>query len=147
MIGSNPPSVTSGDRTRAGVELARVLLEFEAVHLVNIFARSSYRSGGLSELGGSPDGWLAARPAMDAGLGMASGVLLAYGVQTPSGAARRFFDEQVRWLEGRIQERGIPTWWVGGAPRHPSRWQRHTFRTYPGKRYREALAISLERRS
>lgn len=58
-----------GSLREAGVVLARALLEFQAVHLVAIFARASYRSGGLSELDGSPEGWVEARPAMDAGLG------------------------------------------------------------------------------
>lgn len=143
MIGSNPPSQTSGARTRARVDLAREVLGFEEARLVNLFALPSYRSGGLSELGGTPEGWLAARDKITDGLGRAAAVLLAYGMQTPSGPARVHFRDQVAWLDERISEYNLPTWWVGGAPRHPSRWQRYTWREFPGVTFEEALAKSL----
>jgi len=69
-------------------------------------------------------------------------VLLAYGTQEPSGEARAHHREQVRWLDGQIEERALSKWWVGGSARHPSRWQRYTFRELPGIEFREALERS-----
>lgn len=146
VVGSNPPSQTSGERTRRRVELARQILGFDEASLVNLFAMSSYRNDGLRELGGSPEGWLAARDAIDHGMRVAGAVVLAYGTQAPSGPARPHFRDQVAWLEERISSQQLPTWWVGGAPRHPSRWHRHTSRQHRGLDFADALRISLSRR-
>lgn len=142
-IGSNPPSQTSGARTLARLDLARHILGFDSVRIVNLFALPSYRSGGLSELGDTPEGWLTARDDMAESLGQAEAVLLAYGVQIPSGPARHHFRDQVAWLEGQIGEQNLPTWWVGSAPRHPTRWQRHTWREFSNMEFEEALKKSL----
>lgn len=146
VIGCNPPSRTSGQRTLARVEQARVILGFESVLIANLFALPSFRSGGLSELGREPVGWHRARSAMVDALSEANGVLLAYGTQEPSGSAREHFRDQVAWLDHEIETRCLPTWWVGCAPRHPSRWQRYTSRVHPGLSYDEALRESLSRR-
>lgn len=143
MIGSNPPSQTSGARTLARVEMAREVLGFERVRLANLFTLPSYRSGGLSELGATPEGWQAARAEMEQALGAASAVLLAYGVGEPTGSARAYFREQVAWLNAQIDRRDLPTWWVGGAPRHPSRWQRYTWRAYPDLAFPEGLRAAF----
>lgn len=147
VIGSNPPSQTSGARTLARVDLAREVLGFQEVRLVNLFALPSYRSGGLSELGGTPEGWLAARDDLVEGLDQSEAVLLAYGTQVPSGPAREHFREQVAWLDERMSEHSLPVWWVGGAPHHPSRWQRYTSREFSGIAFEQALLQSLVRRS
>ena len=55
VVGSNPPSQTSGQRTLARVEQARIVLGFERVVVANLFALPTYRSGGVSELGQVPD--------------------------------------------------------------------------------------------
>lgn len=123
--------------------MAREVLRFESVRLANLFALPSYRSGGLSELGATPEGWLAARAEMEQALGEASAVLLAYGVGEPTGQARAYFREQVAWLNERIEQHGLPTWWVGGAPRHPSRWQRYTWRAHPDSAFGDALGSAL----
>lgn len=147
VVGSNPPSQTSGERTLRRVEVARQILGFDEARLVNLFAMPSYRSSGLGELGGSPEGWLAARGALDHGIMVAEAVVLAYGTQIPSGPARPHFRDQVAWLEERIATQQLPTWWVGGAPRHPSRWHRHTSRHHHGLDFTDALRISLVKRA
>lgn len=139
VVGSNPPSQTSGERTLARVEQARTILGFEKVVLANLFSLPTYRSGGVSELGQVPDGWLTARAGLQEALEDCSGVLLAYGVGEPVGAARTLHREQVKWLDAEIEQRALPTWWVGGAPRHPSRWQRFTWRACAGQKFTEAL--------
>ncbi|TBT85384.1 DUF1643 domain-containing protein [Propioniciclava sinopodophylli] len=143
VIGSNPPAETSGQRTLARVQQVATILDFEEAVLANLFALPTYRSGGIADLGRSPDGWLDARSALVSGLDDCDGVLLAYGTQEPSGEARAHHREQVRWLDEQIEDRSLPTWWVGGAPRHPSRWQRYTWRELPGVEFREALERSL----
>lgn len=146
VVGSNPPSQTSGQRTWGRVEQARVILGLEEARLVNLFAIPSYRSSEVSELGVEPDAWLAARTDLEVGLSSADGVLLAYGTRPPDGLARQYFREQVDWLDRRIDALGLPSWWVGGAPRHPSRWQRYTWREFPGMAYPDALRLALGKR-
>ncbi len=143
-VGSNPPSRTSGLRTLNRLQQARDVLEFDDVRLANLFSTASYRSGEVSELGVNPEGWLTARRLLEEELEDAAAVLLAYGTQTPLGPARLHFREQLAWLGTRLVAQGTPTWWVGGAPRHPSRWQRYTHRAYPDLTYSEALSLSIE---
>lgn len=143
VVGSNPPAQTSGQRTLARVQQAATILGFEQAVLANLFAFPTYRSGGIADLGRTPDGWLDARSALASGLDDCDGVLLAYGTQEPSGEARAHHREQARWLDEQIEDRGLQTWWVGGAPRHPSRWQRYTWRELPGIEFRQALERSL----
>lgn len=143
MVASNPPSQTSGQRTLARVQQAATILGFERAVVANLFALPTYRSGGISELGREPDGWIAARAALEGALGDCSGVLLAYGVVVPNGAAGEHHRAQTRWLDAEIKERVLPTWWVGGAPRHPSRWQRYTWRQSPTVPFPEALREAL----
>lgn len=146
VVGSNPPSQTSGQRTVGRVRQAAAILGFEEALVVNLFSLPTHRSGGIADLGGEAQGWLAARPSLSGGLDRCQGVLLAYGVQGPSGPARTHQREQVRWLDGQIEQRSLPTWWVGGAPRHPSRWQRYTHRQHPGLSFEDALAQGLAAR-
>lgn len=143
VIGSNPPATTSGARTLNRVELARRLLGYQEVRLRNPFALASYRSEGLSDLGAAPEGWLTARQELAEALGCAAGVLFAYGTQPPTGPARAHFREQVRWLHDTVESGGLPCWWVGNAPRHPSRWQRFTCRQFPDLAFAEALSLAL----
>lgn len=143
VVGSNPPSQTSGQRTLARMQQAVDILGFERAVVANLFAFPTYRSGGIADIGRTPDGWLDARPTLVSGLDGCEAVLLAYGTQEPSGEARAHHREQVRWLDGQIEYRALPTWWVGGAPRHPSRWQRYTWREFSGLRFEEALVQAL----
>jgi hypothetical protein len=143
VVGSNPPAQTSGQRTLARVQQAATILGFERVTIANLFALPTYRSGGISDLGRTSGGWLDARPPLHSALDACDGVLLAYGTQVPNGEARTHHRDQVRWLDAQVERRGVPSWWVGDAPRHPSRWQRYTWRELPEIEFREALKRSL----
>lgn len=143
VVGSNPPARTSGQRTLARVGQAATILGFETATIANLFVLPTYRSGGISDLGRTPGGWLDARPRLLSALDECDGVLLAYGTQEPSGGARVHHREQVRWLDQQIEHRALPTWWVGGAARHPSRWQRYTWRELPGVEFSNALRVAL----
>lgn len=70
-------------------------------------------------------------------------VLLAYGVEEPLGAARPYFRAQVHWLETEIGSRKLPLFRFGPRPLHPSRWQRHTNRAYPGADFEDAARCVL----
>lgn len=146
VVGSNPPT-TSGSRTLARAEQARSILELDKVLIANLFSVPTYRTGGISSLGSMPQGWADARAALLEGLDQSSGVLLGYGVGRPAGEAAWHHDDQVQWLEMHLRSRELPVWWVGGAPRHPSRWQRYTSRAHPGDAFVRALEKSLQLRS
>lgn len=142
IIGSNPPT-SSGVRTLARAEQACEVLGFDGFELENLFSKPTHRTGDISAVGGSVDYWLEARPALTASLDRATGVVLAHGVSKPSGPAAKHFTDQVIWITDEIVARELPVWRVGGAPRHPSRWHRYTYRTYPGIDFQEALSLSL----
>jgi hypothetical protein len=145
-IASNPPLATSGERTRGRLEQACALLGFGEVRLVNFFAVPTYRTGGVADVGRTPEGWHDARETIEVALDHAEAALLAYGVAAPSGPAREHHRQQVEWLEVELGHRQLPVYWVGGAPRHPSRWQRYTFRRYPDLSYTDGLKLALTAR-
>jgi hypothetical protein len=141
---ANPP-LTDGKRTLRRVDLAAELLGFHDVAVANLFSVPSHATGAIAELGTTEEGWLAARSSLDASLGMAKGVLLAYGAASPTGEAGLQFRRQVSWLLSRISAMALPTWHVGDGPRHPSRWQRWTYRAHPEVPFTEALRNSFVR--
>lgn len=139
---ANPP-LTSGTRTSARVDLAARLLGYDECRIVNMFAGATRSTRDISETGASPEHWTSARPALIQALRRADAVLLAYGTEPPRAAARYHFRSQVEWLDLLLDESGADAWWVGGAPRHPSRWQRYTHRVWPDCTFPEALQSSL----
>jgi hypothetical protein len=138
------PATTSGVRTLSRVELTRKILGFESAAITNIFALPTYRSGEISEAGSDVLGWHSARPIVSEAVKGADGILLAYGLQPPSGPAKRHFHDQIDWLRTQIQASQLPTWMLGGRPRHPSRWQRHTSSTFPELPFIQAVEVALE---
>lgn len=141
---SNPP-LTSGARTLRRVSLAADLLGLARVEVANLFAGASHATREIGLLGAKDAGWLEARPQLCDALSHADAVLLAYGMAAPSGPAREHFRTQVDWLHARLSELALPVWWVGGAPRHPSRWQRWTHREHADLPFEVALGDSLSR--
>jgi hypothetical protein len=139
---ANPP-LTDGKRTVRRVALAAEILGFGGVEITNLFAFASHATGAIGELGVSEEGWSVARPALEASLSAANGILLGYGATSPTGLARVHFRHQVEWLQGRISSRGTRAWHVGDGPRHPSRWQRWTSRAHPDVPFPTALGRSL----
>jgi hypothetical protein len=125
------------------VALAADLLGFDDFAVANLFSVPSHATGAIDELGTTEDGWLTARASLDTCLGTGNGVLLAYGVTSPTGEAGLQFRQQVAWLRSRIAAMALPTWHVGDGPRHPSRWQRWTYRAHPDVPFPEALRNSL----
>ncbi|WP_370039128.1 hypothetical protein [Nocardioides sp.] len=139
---TNPPT-TPGERTLARVQLACDLLGYDDFAVANLFPLPSRSTRDINELGQVRGPWLAARPVLQEQLGAAAGVLLAYGLERPRGQAGQWHREQVTWLDAAITGRGLPRFWVGEAPRHPSRWQRCTSRRQPAVPFRDAVALEL----
>ena len=142
VVASNP-STTNGLRTLGRADKARLVLAYDDFELENLFSVPTYRTGEISVVGSEQDGWEAARPQLSSALDRASGVLLAYGLARPTGIAAEHHREQVSWLEDQIVGRKLDAWCVGGAPRHPSRWQRYTYKEHPGVEFLDALKMSL----
>jgi len=142
VVLSNPPT-TSGVRTLQRVQVAKETLGFSSVSVANVFAISTHRTSGIAAVGAVPDGWIEARAALSQALAVADAVILAYGVQEPSGGARLHFRDQVAWLQAEIDARHLPTWMIDGKPRHPSRWHRHTHALHPSLTFAEALPAVL----
>lgn len=143
VILSNPPT-TSGARTLGRVGLAAKILDHDTFSVANLFPVATHQSGGIATVGCESTSWHAARPGLRTALDAADTVLLAYGVEEPKGPARSHFRQQVEWLNAEIGARELPLVYFGGRTMHPSRWQRHTFRAYPGRPFEEAAQLALE---
>jgi hypothetical protein len=139
---SNPPT-TRGERTLGRVRLACDILGFDDFLVANLFSLPSRSTRQIAELGQTAAPWTAAREPIENQLCGADGVLLAYGLDSPPGAAGHWRHEQLNWLDSALRTHGQPTFWVGGEPRHPSRWQRCTSRRHPAIAFRDALALEL----
>ncbi|MEV5337827.1 DUF1643 domain-containing protein [Streptomyces sp. NPDC052676] len=140
---ANPP-LRSGERTRGRLVLACDLLGFETFTMRNLFAVPSGTVTDISTLGATADGWAQARKQMESAFSACDGVLLAYGISEPTGAARKYHREQVRWVTERLVASGCQSFQVGDGPRHPSRWQRWTSRHHRELEFSAALEASLE---
>lgn len=138
----NPPT-GDGARTLARVDCAKELLGISEVSTVNLFGIATPHSRAISEVGEDVGGWLECRPRLELALAVSTDVVLAYGVSSPTGRARRHFQDQVSWLEALLDDSVATVWLVGGRPLHPSRWQRHTWRRHPGLSFRAALELEL----
>jgi hypothetical protein len=139
------PPTTSGERTRLRVEKASIYLGCSGTSIVNLFPLPTYRTGDISRLGENVRDWLDARAPIERELRNASAVLLAYGLDKPSGPARSHHRDQTQWLESILVRTGLPLYQVGNGPRHPSRWQRWTNSAHPGIPFPLALKASLSR--
>lgn len=139
---ANPPT-TPGVRTLSRVGQVAEFLGYRDIEVVNLFSLATYRTGGINGLGAEVAHWHHARGPIEEALDRAAAVLIGYGATEPSGLARGHHRDQVAWLGQRIVERKLSTYQVGDGPRHPSRWQRWTFRHHPEVPFSEALKLSL----
>ncbi|WP_306418916.1 DUF1643 domain-containing protein [Arthrobacter sp. GMC3] len=138
----NPP-LSTGARTLARVDLAAKILGHQDARIVNLFPIATQSVLDVNLIGKDNDLWLSARPEIAECLGSNADTLLAYGCQEPTGEVRAHFRAQIAWLHEELRSAGGRSWSVSDRPRHPSRWQRHTARNYPGLPFIEALELSL----
>ncbi len=139
------PPETSGERTLKRLELARQLLGFREVRVVNVLDVATFRTNGMSTAGKELEPWLQSRPAIRDGIAECDGVVLGYGVSEPSGTARGHYRNQLEWLWGQLDVLAAPIWSVELPPRHPSRWHRLTYKTLPGSDFQTMLPSVLLR--
>lgn len=124
--------------------MAGKILGFEHCEEVNLFPIATNSVLEIAELGAFQKSWLPSREEIRLKLQRSVAVVLAYGVSEPTGRARDHHRDQVATLRQEIAAVNIDIWTVGGRPRHPSRWQRHTSRECPGMDFENALRHSLE---
>lgn len=141
---NSQPSHSSGKLTLERVGMAGEILGAKNVSVCNLFGLATRSVLDVSSLGTDEHGWTQARSSILVSLDDATDVLLAFGVQEPTGKARSFFRAQIEWLGEMVADRGLRTWTVGGSPRHPSRWQRYTVRSFPDLSFADALAQSFK---
>jgi hypothetical protein len=130
-------------RTRARLELARDLLGYGAVSVVNMLDVPTVDTNEISKVGQEAAPWLQSRTKISTALPKASGVILGYGKTEPSGGARQHHRNQVEWLHRELETFVSPIWSVGNEARHPSRWQRFTSMEMPELSFSEALLRSF----
>lgn len=73
------PPETSGERTLKRLELARQILGFDFVRVVNVLDVPTFRTNGISIVGKEVLPWVESRAAISAGLAGCDGVVLGYG--------------------------------------------------------------------
>jgi hypothetical protein len=142
---ASPPKRTNGQRTIARVQLAASVLQLDSFSICNLFPLATDDVNEISQLGFGTGAWHEGRQALEDELRAGDHVLFAWGLAEPLGPARAHHRDQVSWVRRRVRERHAVTWTLGGAPRHPSRWQRHTSATLPGVPFETALRASLSR--
>lgn len=138
----NPP-LSSGARTVTRVELAAKLLGHTEVTIANLFPLPTQSVLDVNTAGKDFSLWQAARVCLVECTADGRDVLLAYGCQEPVGEVRAHFRAQLAWLNDVLAHTGNRLWMVSDQPRHPSRWQRYTSRSYPGMQFENALKLSL----
>ncbi len=132
----------SGDRTKGRIDIARRVLSCATVSTVNLYPARLVDVNAMSDPVGAV--WELGRSEIERELQRpeSTDVLLGFGVQAPTGHARRSFRAQLNWLADLLESSGARVWAFGGRPTHPSRWQRVTHRHVHGGGV-EALAPSL----
>jgi len=143
---ATPPLTTSGARTRGRLQLATEILGSGVLAIANLIDVPTKDVLDITSVGRESGPWLEARSDLEDQITLADDVLLAWGISEPAGSARDHHRAQVVWVNDLISSRGMVRWTVGGTPRHPSRWQRHTARRRPGLPFPLALAASLQAR-
>ena len=132
----------SGERTKARIEIARRALNCSSATVANLYPA---RLANVNAIGISDhDVWALGREEIDRELRRSdtTDVLLGFGVQEPSGEARRIFRLQLQWLGRALESSDVRVWVYGDRPTHPSRWQRVAHRHSVGGGV-EALAPAL----
>ncbi|GAA5090774.1 hypothetical protein GCM10025760_16880 [Microbacterium yannicii] len=125
--------VGSGLRTTRRVEIAQRALECDSSSIVNMYPAELSDSNALNGQV-TTDTLARGRELIQRELdsGAISDVLLAYGVQLPTGPIRREYRAQVDWVSAELERRRLRVWSFGGRPTHPSRWHRLVSRVHPG---------------
>jgi hypothetical protein len=142
------PPLTSGTRTIRRVELATSQLGHSTARIGNLVSIATRDVTDLSRLVIPPRSWIASRAMLEEALESRPTVLLAYGCSMPSGPVRVAYRTQLLWLGQALLAAGVEeVITVGGRPRHPSRWQRHTARAFPALDFESALRRSYVRSS
>lgn len=125
----NPPTKSSGTRSRNAVARGARAIGYRNVVLTNLCAEPTPSVVELNSVG--IEAWFEARAGLERTLLGATAVLAAWGVTGITGDARRSMRSQVQWLSGCLASAGIEKMWmVGGEPRHPSRWHQYVSDKY-----------------
>jgi len=143
------PSLTSGQRTLSRVALAADLLDCATYSVTNLWPSPMRDVTKLNSVLVPGIPLVVGRSQIRSELESptTTDVLLAYGVQLPTGSARAYFRDQIEWLEEFCALGDRRVWTLGGRAFHPSRWQRVTHREMPGLEFGDAVAelITLQR--
>lgn len=142
ILHSLPPG--SGTRTLQRVDIAQRVLGCATSAIANVYPavlpNTKALSGELS-MKVFDEGRALIRRELDRE--ETSDVLLAYGVQLPTGSSRDVFRAQLDWVAAELEDRQLRVWLFGGRPSHPSRWHRLVSRERPGSTVEASAAEFL----
>ena len=125
------PPTTTGTRTRNKTEAALQVTGNDRLVIANLFQPPAANLPSLTQEGRDPDGWLAARPALERALDDADELLIGWGLDRLTGPARHHRAAQIQWVLETADQHGYThAWTVGGEPRHPSRWHQYVADKY-----------------
>lgn len=125
----NPPSASSGNRSRNAVARAATALGYQNVVVANLCAVATPSVVQLNTVGS--DVWEASRADLEGVVRGGAALLAGWGVAGLSGDARRSMNAQVDFLIECAAANSMGTMWmVGGKPRHPSRWHQYVSDKY-----------------
>ena len=127
----NPPSASSGNRSRGAVRRAAETLGYPGYVIVNLFAEPTATVIDLNDIDTSEASWNATQVQLEAHIAEAGGILAAWGIAGASAQLRREQRRRSDWILGAARELGhTNAWTVGGQPRHPSRWHQYVADKY-----------------
>jgi len=120
------PPTTSGVRTVNALNLAKNLLGFDRLAVVNLLDVPSRDMRAMAAAGVDHDAWARSRARLESALVEADALLAGWGVRPLTGHAEWYRTEQLAWLRCRARHHGhSEVWAIGAQPRHPSRWHQY----------------------
>lgn len=125
----NPPSASSGSRSRNAVARAASVLGYHDAVLANLCTVATPSVVQLNGL--DREAWDESKADLELAIRSGSALLAGWGVAGVTGDARRWMRAQIAWLIDCAHNVAIESMWmVGGEPRHPSRWHQYVSDKY-----------------
>lgn len=139
------PSLGPGRLTLNRVSLGAHLLGHDSFAVVNLFGQATHNSQGIKAHSDISHELEVQREVISSSIAGCDEVLLGYGRSAPPQVLRSYYAEQIQHVQAQVHAKKRDAVSVGGEPWHPSRWQRYTYRAYPGIAFEQALGLSFVR--
>ena len=122
----NPPLDGRGASTLRAIDVARRILNCDAVRVANLFSIPTKSVVEINLLGVDASGWRSAQADIRSLIAGSDALLAAWGVSGLHGRALAHRKAQVAWATELMDaECHTGVWTIRGQARHPSRWHQY----------------------